>query len=219
MIIIMTAFKGADQDILLQSPQCASNCLQNVRSSGPGVIVCKACATHRAFITCNMSLGTKGQLSYWVWQNWNCIYFSAILLTETINRWMRGRNWSTQRKPLKMSFRNCHILKPKNSKLQVRLEPTVYHWWQARKADVLTIPSRITPKWFLKPPCKFTHAWWIRTGPCSFLPWRCRHQSDGECLHHETLPHHLPKRCDGQQRAVQVSPSQTPKTRNRQCDW
>ena len=30
----------------LQSPHCAANCLQHVRSSGPGTIVCKSRATH-----------------------------------------------------------------------------------------------------------------------------------------------------------------------------
>ena len=52
----------------LQSPHCIANRLQHVRSSGPGAIVCKLRATHRALITCNMSChvprGTKGQLSY-----------------------------------------------------------------------------------------------------------------------------------------------------------
>ena len=48
----------------LQSPHCVANLLQHVRSSDPGAIVCKSCATHRALITCNMSCyvphGTKG---------------------------------------------------------------------------------------------------------------------------------------------------------------
>ena len=66
IIIIIIAFKGAIRDFL-QSPHSAANCLQHVRSSGPGAIVCKSRATHRALITCNMCyvpLGTKGQLSY-----------------------------------------------------------------------------------------------------------------------------------------------------------
>ena len=66
IIIIIIAFKGAIQDFL-QSPHSAANCLQHARSSGPGAIMCKSRATHRALITCNMScyvpLGTKGQLS------------------------------------------------------------------------------------------------------------------------------------------------------------
>ena len=62
----------------------AMNCLQHVRSSGPGATVCKSRATHRALITCNLqcatwykgtaqllvqrdssAVGTKGQLSCW----------------------------------------------------------------------------------------------------------------------------------------------------------
>ena len=31
------------------------DCLQHARSSGPGVTVCKSCATHRTLITCSMS--------------------------------------------------------------------------------------------------------------------------------------------------------------------
>ena len=38
-----------------QSPHCAANRFQYVRSGGPGAIVCKSRATHRAHITCNMS--------------------------------------------------------------------------------------------------------------------------------------------------------------------
>ena len=75
MIIIMMimmmiiAFTGANRDFI-QSPHCAANCLHHVRSSGPGAIVCKSRATHRALITCNMPCyvprGTKEQLSYLV---------------------------------------------------------------------------------------------------------------------------------------------------------
>ena len=52
----------------LRSPHCAANHLQHVRLSGPGAIICKSCATHRALIMCNMSCcvphGKKGQLIY-----------------------------------------------------------------------------------------------------------------------------------------------------------
>ena len=51
IIIIIIAFKGAIRDFL-QSPHSAANCLQHVRSSGPGAIVCKSHATHRTLITC-----------------------------------------------------------------------------------------------------------------------------------------------------------------------
>ena len=51
IIIIIIAFKGAIRDVL-QYPHSAANCLQHVRSSGPGAIVCKSRATQRALITC-----------------------------------------------------------------------------------------------------------------------------------------------------------------------
>ena len=46
IIIIIMTFQGTIRDFLR---------LQHVCSSGPSAIVCKSCATHRAFITCNMS--------------------------------------------------------------------------------------------------------------------------------------------------------------------
>ena len=49
--IIIIEFKGAIRDFL-QSSHCAANCLQHVRSSGPGAIVCKSRVTHRGLITC-----------------------------------------------------------------------------------------------------------------------------------------------------------------------
>ena len=42
----------------LQSPHCTRNCLQHVRSSGPGAIVCKSSATHRKLIMCNKPCAT-----------------------------------------------------------------------------------------------------------------------------------------------------------------
>ena len=47
----LIAFKGAIRDFI-QSPHSAANCLQHVRSSGPGTIVCKSHATHWALIMC-----------------------------------------------------------------------------------------------------------------------------------------------------------------------
>ena len=51
IIIIIIAFKGAIRDFL-QSPHSSANCLQHVRSSGSGTIVCKSRATLRALVTC-----------------------------------------------------------------------------------------------------------------------------------------------------------------------
>ena len=49
----------------LQSPLCAVNCLQRVRSSGQGGVVCKSCSTHRVLISCNLlQHSAKGQLSF-----------------------------------------------------------------------------------------------------------------------------------------------------------
>ena len=45
MIIIIVLFKGAILDFL-QSPHSAANCLELVRSSGHGAILCKSRATH-----------------------------------------------------------------------------------------------------------------------------------------------------------------------------
>ena len=55
IIVIIIAFKGAIGDFL-QSPHSAANCLQHVRSSGTGAIVCKSRATRRALITCKCML-------------------------------------------------------------------------------------------------------------------------------------------------------------------
>ena len=51
IIMIIITLKGAIRDFL-QSHHSAANCLQHVRSSGPGAIVCKLHAAHRALITC-----------------------------------------------------------------------------------------------------------------------------------------------------------------------
>ena len=63
-------------------------------------------------------------------------------MTETINQWRKGGNRSTWRKPLMMSFRKCHMLKPENSSPNRDSN----HWWQARKADVQTVTPRVTPQ-------------------------------------------------------------------------
>ena len=47
IMIIIIALKGTSQDFL-QSPHCAMNCLQHVRSSGQGAIVCKSRNTSSA---------------------------------------------------------------------------------------------------------------------------------------------------------------------------
>ena len=77
MMIIIITQKDAFRDFL-QSPHCAANRFQHVRSSGPGAIVCKSRATRRALITCNMSWyvprGTNGQLSYLICHWPECLF-------------------------------------------------------------------------------------------------------------------------------------------------
>ena len=57
VVVVVVELKGAIRDVL-QSPHCAANCLQHVRSSGPGAVVCKSRATQRTLITCIMSCAT-----------------------------------------------------------------------------------------------------------------------------------------------------------------
>ena len=77
--------------------------------------MCNTSSAYHVQVSCYVPLSTKGQLSYQVWQSWNCIYLSFILLAEPLNRWRRGGNRSTRRKPLATSFRKCHILQPEDS--------------------------------------------------------------------------------------------------------
>ena len=97
----------------LQSPHCAMNHLQHIHSSGKGAITCNtSSANHVQHVMC-----------HFVWRDSSAVKFDRAdialvyfsLLARTIKRWRRGGNWSTQRKPLMMRFRTCHILNSKNS--------------------------------------------------------------------------------------------------------
>ena len=109
IIIIVIELKGAIRDFL-QSPYCAANCLQHARSSGPGAIVCKSCATHSACITCNMPWATwyKGTAQLLSLTDFRSHIFSFILLSEPLtnkggeetgvpgeNRWRRASENAT----------------------------------------------------------------------------------------------------------------------------
>ena len=91
----------------LQCPHYVANCLQHVRWSCQGLVVCKSCAAHQTLIMCSMLCAccSKVQLSCYVWQGLNRIYFSFMLLAEIINQSRREENQSTRRKPLMTSFR------------------------------------------------------------------------------------------------------------------
>ena len=47
-----------------ETVHCAVNCLQHICSRSQAALVCKSRATHRTFIMCNMSCGTRGQLNH-----------------------------------------------------------------------------------------------------------------------------------------------------------
>ena len=104
----MVALKGVNQNFL-QSPQWAMNCLQRVHSSVQ-IMSNTLGAQHVQHV-----MWYKGTAHLLSLTDLNDIYFSCILLVETINQWRRGGNLSTWRKPLATSFRKCHILKPENS--------------------------------------------------------------------------------------------------------
>ena len=116
IIIAITAFSGAIWGFL-QSPHCTTNRLQHVGSSSPGTIMYKLCATHQALITHIM---LRAMRYAWSAQLLNLTDFKSHLfelsfIGWTIDRWRRGGDRSTRRKPLMTSFRKCHILKPNDS--------------------------------------------------------------------------------------------------------
>ena len=97
----------------LQSPLCFAGCLQNVRSSGQGAIMCNtSSAYHAQYAVCHV---TRRDSSAQLEKSRNRIYFSFIFLAETTDRSRRGGNRSTWRKPMTTSFKECHMLKPENS--------------------------------------------------------------------------------------------------------
>ena len=120
------ALKGVIQDFL-QSPHSAANCLQHVRSSGPGAIVCKSRATHRALITwkCHVTC-------HLVWRDSSAIKFDRVdialfelyFIGWTIKPMKEGRKPEYLEKTpgdelYKMPHTTARRFKP-----QARLEPT-----------------------------------------------------------------------------------------------
>ena len=117
IIIIIIAFKGAIQDFL-QSPHSAANSLHHAYSSGPGAIVCKSCATHRALITCKCHVTghlVQRNSSAFKFDRVEIAFIWAYFVGWIIELMKEGENRSTWRKPLVTSFRKCHILQPEDS--------------------------------------------------------------------------------------------------------
>ena len=77
----------------------------------------------------------------------SAIVFDRVEITFILDLfyWMKlltdegGGNQSIRRKPLTTSLRKCHLLNPDNSSPN---RDSNLHWWQARKAHVLTITPR-----------------------------------------------------------------------------
>ena len=139
VMIIIIAFKGAVRDFFnriqrrcsrfFQSPHSTTNCLQYVRSSCQGAIVCNTSSTYHVQVSCYMPLGTKGQLSYWLSQSLNRIYFSSILLAETTEPMKEGRKLEYLEKTpgdklQKMPHTKPEDSSPKRDSNPRNLEPT-----------------------------------------------------------------------------------------------
>ena len=194
IIIIIIAFKGAIRDFL-QSPHSAANCLEHTRSSGPGAIVCKSRATHRALITCKCHVTChlvrrdSSAIKFdWVESN----LFELILLTESLNRWRgseirldpntdpRQRQELNQGLPLSERT-SCHETNKAIS--QKKLTDTAERNWPEREARAECRPGR---RWcrctagLPGTPAHWTAAW-----------WGCQHTNIClvECTHAHTHTH------------------------------
>ena len=112
----MIALKGTIRDFL-QSPHCAANCLQHVRSSGLGAIVCKSRATNRALITCNMLYATwyEGTAQLLFGRIEITFIFSFILLAEPSTDEGGEETGVLGENPWRRASEKCHIRKPENS--------------------------------------------------------------------------------------------------------
>ena len=83
--MIIFTFKGTIRYVS-QSPHCAANFLQHYATAAWAQL-CANLVQHMerlARATCRVPRGTKGQLRCQVWQSWNNIYFSFVLLAEPL---------------------------------------------------------------------------------------------------------------------------------------
>ena len=124
---MIIALKGAIRDCL-QSPHCAANRLQHIRSSGPSPIVCKSRAM-RTFFTCNMSCcvpcGTEGQLSHLSLTEFKSYYLTFILLAEPLTDEGGEETGVPGANPWRHASENAtYSTKARRFKPQGRLEPT-----------------------------------------------------------------------------------------------
>ena len=69
--------------------------------------------------------------------------FELYFIGWTISRWRRVKNPEQPEKSPCDELQKMPHTKARRLKPQVRLEPAQQHWWQARKAGVLTVTPRI----------------------------------------------------------------------------
>ena len=117
IIIIVIALTGTIRDCL-QSSHCAANRLQHVRSSGPKCnrvqIMCNTSSAYHVQHVVLCATWYEGTAQRLCLTEHKLHLFEFYFIGWTINWGRRGRNQSTQRKPLVKSFRKCHIPKPED---------------------------------------------------------------------------------------------------------
>ena len=111
IIVIIIVLKGAIWD--LYKSHWATSCLQHVRSSGQGAIVCNTSGTyHVQHVMCHM-----------VWRDNSAIMFDRVSITFLLASfyWLNhvplkeGRTRECPEKTPDDELQKCHILKPENS--------------------------------------------------------------------------------------------------------
>ena len=140
IIIIIITLKGAIRDFL-QSPTCTLK--------WPG--------HNRVQITCNTSGAYHVQhvVLHATWYEGTAQLLSLTELKShlfelyfigwTIKPMKEGRKREYPEKTPGNELQKMPHTKARRFKPQARLEPALYHWWQARKADMITITPRVAP--------------------------------------------------------------------------
>ena len=132
---------------LLTAPWTVSNTYSQVAMP-------QSCANHvqhiGALIACNMSCATwyegtaqllslaelKSHLFYLYFVGW---YYLSM---------KEGTKREYPEKTPDNKLQKLPHTKARKSKPQTRLDPALWHWWQARKADVLTITPHVASTWY-----------------------------------------------------------------------
>ena len=111
-----------------EEEDCTVNCLQHAQvawaQSSANHVQHTKCLSR---VTCSVPRGTKGQLSYQVWQSLKSMYSSFILLAETITPMKEGRKWEYPKKTPGEELQKMPHSKARNFKPQQRLEPALYN--------------------------------------------------------------------------------------------